>query len=312
MGIGVNISGAVLAKAIAGLAAISLVPQIAAAKDAQPLVVEPSSQWNVDYGKETCRLARIFGEGENRHAIFFEQWGPDVGFSFTAAGPGFDRFKGDKDTQWRVFDGHEPRDTQPMKGDLGSVGPALIYASLNLEKGHDYFDSKKDEKLAEEERAPEPLPALDIEFANKATFIAVKQGKHEVILNTGSLGEPFKVLNDCALGLITEWGLDLEKHKTRSRAPVWTNEAAVTRRIISVYPTIALNKGEQGIMQIRVNIDEKGAVTECTIGKATNTQYLNSPACRPMKKAKFEPALDKDGKPMASYYRTNIIYRLNS
>ncbi len=292
--------------------AIGAVPAIVTAKDkgSQPLVVEPSGQWNVDYGKETCRLARIFGEGENRHAIFFEQWGPDSGFSFTAAGPGFKRFRSGKVTEWRVFDGHEPRDTQPMIGDLGSIGPALIYSSLSLEEGHEIYDPKKRaDPDAERDNAP-PIPALDTEFASKASFISLKQGKREVILNTGPLDDAFKVLNDCAAGLITEWGLDLEQHKTRSRAPVWTNQAKVVRRIIDNYPRSALNKGEQGIMNMRVNIDESGTVTQCTIGKATDTQYLNSPACGPMQQAKFEPALDKDGKPMASYYRTNIIYRI--
>ncbi len=297
--------------------AIAAVPTIVAAKDkgSQPLVVEPSGSWNVDYGKETCRLARIFGEGENRHAIFFEQWGPDSGFSFTAAGPGFKRFKGGRTTEWRVFEGHEPRETQPMTGDLNSIGPALIYSGLSLEEGQEDHDptkrgelKEKDEQKQDKER--KPMPALDIEFASKAKFIALKQGKREVLLNTGPLDEAFAVLNDCAANLITEWGLDLEEHKTMTRAAQWTNQAKVVRRIIDNYPRTAFNRGEQGIMQMRVNIDESGAVTQCTIGKATDTQYLNSPACGPMQQAEFEPALDKDGKPMASYYRTNIIYRI--
>ena len=95
-----------------------------------------------------------------------------------------------------------------------------------------------------------------------------------------------------------------------TRKVQWLNRAAITRRIIANYPKGALRKGEQAIVQMRVNVDETGAVTQCTIGKATDTQYLNSPACGPMEMAKFEPALDKDGQPMPSYFRTSITYAL--
>ena len=291
--------------------ALAAMPQIAAAQDKnKPLVIEPSSPWNVDYGKETCRLARVFGEGENRYAIFFTQWGPSSSFSFTAGGPGFKRFQGGKVTLFRTFDEQEPKRTTPLKGNLDKIGPALIYSSMNLETAQEKLEEQAllAAALASTDTTVPSLPKLDTEFAAKTSYIAFKQRKREVILNAGPMGEAFKVLNDCSASLIAEWGLDLEQHKTMTRPPIWTNQQSITRRIIAKYPATALTKGEQAIVNMRVNIDETGSVTQCTIGKTTDTNYLNSPACGPMQKAKFEPALDKDGQPMPSYYRTSITY----
>lgn len=289
--------------------ALATAPQTVSAKDG-PVVIEPATPWNIDYGKETCRLARVFGEGENRHAVFFTQWGPGDTFSFTVGGNAFKRYQGGKRTLLRIFDGQEAKRTKPLKGNLNDVGPALIYTSLNLETGQEKSEKQAlmTKALAYLDTNVPSLPKLDTEFAAKASYIALKQSGHEVMLNTGPLDIAFEALNNCSASLITEWGLDLEQHMTMTRPPIWTNQKAITRRIIANYPTTALRKGEQAIVNMRVNIDEAGAVTQCTIGKTTDTNYLNSPACGPMQKAEFKPALDKDGKPMPSYYRTSITY----
>ena len=181
----------------------AMAPASLAAKDKDgPAVLEASSPWNVNFGQETCRLARLFGEGENRHMIFFEQWGPASQFYFSAAGPEFKRFRGGNETKWRAFDSHEAKPTKPFKGTAKPFGPALIYSNVDLEHGQEYLDrdvrkqNKKAAKASAEEQAIASLPSLDTAFATKAKFIALRQGKREVVLKTGPLDEAFKVLND--------------------------------------------------------------------------------------------------------------------
>jgi hypothetical protein len=50
-------------------------------------------------------------------------------------------------------------------------------------------------------------------------------------------------------------------------------------------------------------------VESCTILKATQTEQLESPACKVMQRAQFEPARDAAGQPFRSLYVTSIIYR---
>ncbi len=267
-----------------------------------PVVLEPSSQWHVDFGEERCRLARVLGEGENRHLIFFEQWGPQKKFGFTVSGPAFERFHNRKPTQLRFLPHQKNLEIDAFKGDVGSFGPALIYSSVSLSGDDDVAIG----------RGGTSLPELDTHLAKQVRSILINQGKREVALQTGDLGDAFTLMNQCAQDLLNDWGVDLEAHKTATKLPVWTNEKVISRRIIDNYPRKALNRGEQGIMRMRVMVDEVGAVTNCVIDKATLTQSLESPACKAMYSATFEPALDNNGKPMESFYITGIKYQISN
>ena len=86
-------------------------------------------------------------------------------------------------------------------------------------------------------------------------------------------------------------------------------QSLVTRRQ-KVLPE-ALRKGESGIFRLRVIVEADGKISDCVINNATITESLESPACREMRGANFEPALDKDGNPMRSFYTTQIVYRIN-
>ncbi len=282
-----------LAAAILGMGAAS--PAYA---KAEPVVLEPSSKWNVDFAPEKCRLARVFGEGENRHVLFFEQWGPKATFGFTASGPGFDRFRAYKPVDVRFSNAQEPRETQPFMGTIESFGDAIIYSTMALE------DEGQGQMLG-------ILPQLNTDKASFAEFVEFRQRSRSVRFNTGELGEAFKVLNQCTRSLVSDWGLDVEKHKSATKAVEWTNDQAIVQRLVKTYPSAALRKGEQGIMRMRLKIDETGKMTDCVINQTTINKSLKSPACREMAKAKFEPALDANGAPMASYYLTAITYKVN-
>ncbi len=282
-----------LAAAILGIGAAS-----PASAKAEPVMLEPSSKWNVDFGEEKCRLVRVFGEGENRHVLFFEQWGPKASFGFTASGRGFDRFRANKPVSVRFFRDQEPMETQPFMGTIASFGEAIIYSKLALE------EPNQGQKLG-------ILHQLNTARASFAEFVEFKQRNRSVTFKTGELGEAFKVLNQCTQSLISDWGVDVEKHKSATKAVKWTNEQAIGQRLVETYPRAALRKGEQGIMRMRLKIDETGKMTDCVINQTTINKSLKSPACREMAKAEFEPALDANGLPMASYYLTAITYKVN-
>ena len=220
------------------------------------------------------------------------------------SGPGFRRFRYGPKTKVHSFDGQEPLKTEPYDGETKEFGNALIYRNLNLELG----EGLSDKKAASATQTISSRPFLDTDFADKVQYLNFQQGKRSVRLKTGPLGDAFKVLNQCTGSLITEWGLDLDQHKTMTRRPEWTNQAPIARRIQGTYPKTALRKGESGIFRMRVIVDEAGTVAECVMNKTTVAESLDSPACREMKNAKFTPALDANGKPMRTYYATSITY----
>lgn len=280
----------------------------AVAHAAEPVVLEPSGPWRLDYAEQKCRLARMFGEGENRHALFFEQSGPSAEFGFTAAGPGFKRFRASRDVKLQFGDRQEPRETEPFLGELSGIGTAVIYSALTLE--HDP-DNPRDDSVVEEKLLTS-LPEPEMSTASQADLVRLSQGKRSVEIRTGNLEAPMKALVTCTHDLVDHWGLDVEKHKTLTRMPYWLNVDSVARRIQKKYPSSALRIGEQGIMRLRVIVEKDGSVSECMIENATEVEALESPACQDMRKAQFDPALDANGEPMRSFYTTSIVYRINA
>ena len=288
-------------RAILALVAVSLAP-LAAHAGAEVVEIAPSSPWNVDYGETKCRLARFFGEGDNRHLLFFEQYWPGETFGMTAAGPSFRRYRSGQRTDVGFFAEQQPFETRPFSGSVGEYGNGVIYSTLGLKKAEQSADGDR--------AAPAAIRQLDKDTGRQVEFVSLRQRGDEVRLLTGPLDEAFAVLDNCALDLIGSWGLDVAQHRTATRLPRWINKDAVVRRIVAVYPRDALAAGEQGIMRMRVIVSPEGTVEDCAIIKATDTDRLESPACKAMLGARFEPALDAEGKPMRSYFAESIIYRI--
>lgn len=283
-------------------ALVCLAASPARAADQAAVILKPSSPWNVDFAEDKCRLLRTFGEKGNRHIVFFEQYWPDDRTSLTAAGPGFKPFRSGKRTNLKFFEAQSPIRTLPFAGTSGQFGNAMIYSSISIDKGTE-GQRDHDVHLAQ-------LPRLDTGLAGKVQFVSLQQGSNEVRLLTGPMGDAFQVLNQCSQGLLSEWGLDEAKQLTATRMPRWINSESVIRKIVSAYPKEALEKGEEAIMRMRVIVSENGSVENCVIIKATDTDVLESLACKAMQGALFEPALDSNGKPMRSYFAESIVYQI--
>jgi TonB family protein len=289
-------------RTILALAALSTA-LLAAPVHAKPVVLKPSSPWNVDFGKDRCRLTRLFTDGSNQHVLFFEQHFPATGTGLTAAGRGFRSFENRIKTEVRVADDRAPLATVPFKGEMEDFDNALVYPNLELSR------NETDLALPGREGA---LPTLDPAFGDTVDFLSFRQRSREVRFDTGPLGKAFKILNECTTGLVEAWGLDGPKHLTALKLPRWINEKDVVRKIVANYPLAAENRGEQAITRMRVIVSEQGAVEDCVVIKATTTETLESPACKAMKDARFEPALDAEGRPMRSYYATNVTYQIGT
>jgi TonB family protein len=270
---------------------------------AAPVVVQPSSPWNVDFAEDKCRLTRTFGEGDQRHFLAFQQFWPASEVGLTVAGPAFNRFRSLARTEVRLFEDQQPMRTTPFTGSVEGFGTGVIFSTLRLDTGQPEAN-----KLGE--TGQPGLPQMDLAFAQKVQFVELQQGGRAVRLETGAMDEAFKVLNQCTLELLRDWGLDPERHLTAQSKPRWTNEAALVRKIVANYPRDALVQGEQAILRMRVIVSPEGTVESCTLIKATNTIRLDSPACEVMQRAQFEPARDANGQPFRSLFATSITYRI--
>lgn len=295
--------------AVTAMIAGSIGVGVSSSAKADVVELAPLSPWAVDFGEDRCRLARTFGDADNKHVAIFDQFGPSARFVLTLAGPSFRRFKGQTETMTKFAKPQEPFATQPYAGDLGAFGRAVIFRGLALTKATALSDSDQSTPSATSNGSAFPL--LNIDAAKSTEFISLRQRHRHVRLNTGELGDAFQLLNECTLGLVESWGLDAQAHLTAQRLPNWVNEEEIAKGIASRYPNKALRRGQSGFVNLRVMVSETGSITQCVVENVTDANSLESPACDGMRDAEFEPAIDAQGNPMASFYQTRITYRIN-
>lgn len=287
-----------------GIALIAFaVTLVTSPAQAELVVLKPGSPWNVDFGVDKCRLVRLFGEGDEQHMLAFQQYWPARNAGLTVAGPEFRRFRSLERTSVKFFDAQEAFRTTPFTGSVEKFGTGVIFSNINI----------AGPELEPNEIDPPSKPGtrqMDVALGAQVQYLELRQGSRAVRLETGPLDEAFKVMNQCTLDLLRDWGLDTARHLTASTGPRWINQAALTRKIVADYPAGALAQGEQAIMRMRVIVGADGNVESCVILKATDTKRLESPACNVMQRARFEPARDAAGQPFRSFYVTSITYKI--
>lgn len=77
------------------------------------------------------------------------------------------------------------------------------------------------------------------------------------------------------------------------------------------YPAEALKQGIEGSVFFEVDVDATGKPTACRIGRSSGSPILDQATCNVvLARAKFEPALDKHGKPVPGKYGRAAAWRL--
>ena len=264
----------VMAKSfVASLVILALnMPSLASAAAPAPLILKPTSAWQVDYANERCRLARQFGEGKQTVFLIMDRFAPTDSLRLTISGPLVKTFveKGDADIQFGLL-----AIKNRAKTEWVVVQPI----------------SEDRQKAVRHLRVGKPL-------------------RKPVMLETGSMRGPLSALDTCIDNLLTSWGVDIEKHKTLGRAvtPLDSPEKWI---VSSDYPSNMLSAGQPALVNFRLSIGPDGVPTACHIQATTRPKEFDNAVCKSvMRRARFSPALDATGQPLVSYYQNNVYFRL--
>jgi TonB family protein len=77
------------------------------------------------------------------------------------------------------------------------------------------------------------------------------------------------------------------------------------------YPAAAVRAGEQGNVQVRLDIGTSGRVHGCTVLRSSRSAILDSTTCRILRaRARFKPARDAKGEPTTDHTVQTIAWRL--
>jgi periplasmic protein TonB len=76
------------------------------------------------------------------------------------------------------------------------------------------------------------------------------------------------------------------------------------------YPPNALKESREGAVHYQLSVTKSGNVKSCVVTQTSGHSDLDDAACKYMKKARFTPALDQKGKPVAGTYSNKLAFRI--
>jgi hypothetical protein len=268
----------------------------------------PDTPWVLDYDTDSCALRRAFGGGEKRAYLEMRRFGPGADLQVVVAtnwmraeNPATFKYRFNNQTEWSdVTRAPTLNMADDFKGAIFTGGLIELpgYSKLKKAKDRQAFLDGID------------LPAAEREAAAKADTLFVRGAfRRQLVLKLGSLDKPMAALNACVDELTTHWGIDVEAHKSLTRKADAINLDEVPRMMS--YPPAMLSKNMPGVVNFRLDVDETGKITACHIQMPLSDPVFEKSSCADLQHAlEFEPALDKDGKPIASYWVNKVVFQI--
>lgn len=263
---------------------------------ADTMVLPPTSKWVLNKAEDSCVVRRTFGAKDRDVVLEMRQFEPGESAYFTIASKGL-----------RVLQLAHPMVSIDPDVAATEYPQAIPVLTPSGHQGYTFAGSLR----ASDTPVKGGLAAAlyDYEARERAiTGITVTRGFAENFrLLTGSFHAPMAGMRQCVDELVTRWGIDAAAQKTLTRFATPTNRETWSGRLR--FPMAKLVRNEHGLVRIRMTVDPSGAPASCHIQIKAKDDAFERAACDAlMKYAQFEPALDANGKPIASYYVTSVIF----
>ena len=297
------------------LACAAVAPLIIAAW--QPVRLQPSGPWIVDYAENSCRLIRAFGEGNAKTVLAFESEAPGQ-MDLLVAGRPIGGVTQEVSAEFL------PLKAKPLKGRAAvavkTKEPAILWSNVRF-LPDELADKAQKAALARKAGLGDRPPAIDLAeqaaersarrtFASSVTELEIDARRNRpVVLETGSLGDAVGALDKCSRDSLRDWGVDpaLEDKIVR---PVWPLNLDKWLSG-SDYPRNMLMLGEESEVKVRLLVDATGHVSKCTSLSHFQAPEFNQVVCADLtRRAVFAPAELSDGTKVPSYYVNRINFKI--
>lgn len=284
------------------LAILAAAPALATPPD----ILAPSSPWQLNYSDDSCQLARSFGRGDDMVFLYLEQFGPGSVYSARLIGKAFKsdelhaKIKLGESAAAMVTIGtlSGTLDKKPMVAFTMGILPELLPPAQTTP-----FTPARKAAIARGDGEA----MFGIMSAAKVRQLHVKPPRGpELALQTGAMDATVAAMRTCMDALVQHWGLDPAKQRALKRSVAPRNSPG-TWLTSDDYPESSLRSGRSSIVNFRVTVDAQGNVTDCAIQRATQGPEFIKKTCDLIRRrARFEPALDAEGNPVASYYINTV------
>jgi hypothetical protein len=319
---------------------VGLLATFASAAERPPKVLEPTSPWDLDYADNNCRLLRTFGADKDRVKLAFEQVSPRGPLTVIlmgavhAEGDGnvlaFDSVPGveisggqaldavgssDRIVFWprsvgrgrwgliSEADAARMRSADPVAADRSpSIPPTLSPPHLSW-KDHDWHVQSAEQWQGED--------AAFSARAAQVTELVLNPGRYgSISLRSGSLAKPLQALEKCTADSLKDWGID---PAVESTVAIGAHPVEDPHRLFgsSDYPVEAMRAFKEDNLEVWLNIDAAGAITNCRVISDFASPEINDAICAMVRrKERFVPARTDDGIAVPDFYTENFVFKV--
>ncbi|MBA4046531.1 MAG: energy transducer TonB [Erythrobacter sp.] len=287
---------------------------------AAPVMLKPSSDWKLREYDDKCRMIRTFGAGEDELTLWIDKGGSGPAVNLTLIGRAVRNPYGPYVRVGftpgalveRNFITAKSSKGRPVLGLFG-VQPASLLP--------DETEAAANQRRSGDEEVDFSDAALT-GVASEATM-AQRYAAIDKLEMAGAVIDPITLELDGFLRMAQELGMCATRLSERlSRAGSAADggtgvrsrdEAIWAQKIQADYPFHLLRAGQQGTVGVRLTVNKQGDPTYCEVTGYDGPASFNDSACLQMlRHAKFTPAMDAAGNPVAGFYSTRITYRLNN
>lgn len=270
------------------MSASLILPGIASAAAKPPVSLAKTSKWEINYDEDSCSLFAKFGTGKQETILKLTRFQPGTYFDLTLYGGLFRTLDDTLPLEIGFVPAFGSTRQMGTAGTSGNKLPLAIFTSLRLD-GWNYRDNAKP-------------PAITPQQEAAITAIEFKRLGQSHRLETGSMGAPMQAMRACLTNLIEHWGFDSNVQLNLSQlATPLDNPGDWVRS--SDFPLASIERGHNGLVQFRLDLDEAGQVGGCRVLFRTSPDDFADLTCKLLqKRARMSAALDAAGKPVKSFY----------
>jgi len=290
---------------LAACAALAATPAAPASAGDEP-AFEGQGPWAIDYGEQSCRLARNFSDGDDTITLAFERFLPGPGMRLGIAGDRRKVAPSTKTVRFRYGPDGEEREQQVYLTVLADGRSSFLIRSASLlgELPQDYspqdsagtpFSFQAEEELAAAEKVD------SVVFSKGVTG--------RPLVRLGPMKEPVRALQACVADLMKGWGLDMDRMVRMTRLPE-PESPPQSWMSTKDYPPEMLWVWKTGVVGFRLVVDEDGKVASCHVDLDTPGPFGLATCKAISEHARFKPGLDAEGKPMRSLYVNSVRFQL--
>ena len=154
------------------------------------------------------------------------------------------------------------------------------------------------------------LPIKQFDSARSAKSVQVSVQTFSENFGLTELGPLLDLMDQCVAGLQKIWNV---RTSEREKGAVREDAKGDLRRLFTSddYPWSSVMNGEDGDVKVVLLVNEQGKVADCSVIQTSGVAMLDAQTCAVLKeRARFVPAVGKDGKPAKDAFIQKINWRL--